>query len=200
MAKNDLYSMSNKIMFRRFLGLALVAWAFTASSLALAQGTSADYKLHAGDKIEISVWKEVDLQRSVTVRPDGRFSFPLTGDVVAAGRSVEEVRGDVENRLKKYIPEPVVTVTAVETGGNRVYVIGQVARPGMFVMNPELNVLQALTLAGGPTPFAKLDDISVLRGSGTAQKTLPFRYSQVVDGKSLAQNITLESGDVVVVP
>jgi polysaccharide export outer membrane protein len=93
-----------------------------------------------------------------------------------------------------------VTVTAVETGGNRVYVIGQVARPGMFVMNPELNVLQALTLAGGPTPFAKLDSISVLRGTGTAQKTLSFRYSQVVEGKSLQQNITLESGDVIVVP
>lgn len=187
-------------MLRRLLGLMLTVVTLAASSLSLAQGTPTDYKLHAGDKIEISVWKEPDLQRSVSVRPDGRFSFPLTGDVVAAGRSVEEVRGDVENRLKKYIPEPVVTVTAVETGGNRVYVIGQVARPGMFVMNPELNVLQALTLAGGPTPFAKLDSISVLRGTGTAQKTLSFRYSQVVEGKSLAQNITLESGDVIVVP
>ena len=200
MLGNDIYSMSNTIMLRRFLGLAVAVTAFVASSLALAQGAASDYKLHAGDKIEISVWKEPDLQRGVTVRPDGRFSFPLTGDVQASGRSVDEVRSDVENRLKKYIPEPVVTVTAVETGGNRVYVIGQVARPGMFVMNPELNVLQALTLAGGPTPFAKLDNISVLRGTGTAQKTLPFRYSQVVDGKSLQQNITLESGDVIVVP
>ena len=195
-----MYSMGNTIMLRRLLGLMLAVAALAAANLSLAQGTPTDYKLHAGDKIEISVWKEPDLQRSVSVRPDGRFSFPLTGDVVAAGRSVEEVRGDVENRLKKYIPEPVVTVTAVETGGNRVYVIGQVARPGMFVMNPELNVLQALTLAGGPTPFAKLDNISVLRGTGTAQKTLSFRYSQVVEGKSLAQNITLESGDVIVVP
>lgn len=200
MVRNRIYSMSNTIMLRRLLGLMLTVVTLAASSLSLAQGTPTDYKLHAGDKIEISVWKEPDLQRSVSVRPDGRFSFPLTGDVVAAGRSVEEVRGDVENRLKKYIPEPVVTVTAVETGGNRVYVIGQVARPGMFVMNPELNVLQALTLAGGPTPFAKLDSISVLRGTGTAQKTLSFRYSQVVEGKSLAQNITLESGDVIVVP
>ena len=200
MAGNNIYSMSNVIMFRRILGSVVAALAFAISAPALAQGVAAEYKLHAGDKIEISVWKEPDLQRSVNVRPDGRFSFPLTGDVVAAGRSVEEVRGDIENRLKKYIPEPVVTVTAVETGGNRVYVIGQVARPGMFVMNPELNVLQALTLAGGPTPFAKLDSISVLRGTGTAQKTLSFRYSQVVEGKSLAQNITLESGDVIVVP
>ena len=185
MAGNNIYSMSNVIMFRRILGLVAGRPGVRDSSApALAQGVAAEYKLHAGDKIEISVWKEPDLQRSVNVRPDGRFSFPLTGDVVAAGRSVEEVRGDIENRLKKYIPEPVVTVTAVETGGNRVYVIGQVARPGMFVMNPELNVLQALTLAGGPTPFAKLDSISVLRGTGTAQKTLsvplqPGRRRQV---------------------
>lgn len=188
------------MMFSRFFGLVAAAMALLASSVTLAQGTASNYELHAGDKIEISVWKEPDLQRSVTVRPDGRFSFPLTGDVVAAGRSVDEVRADVENRLKKYIPEPVVTVTAVETGGNRVYVIGQVTRPGMFVMNPELNVLQALALAGGPTPFAKLDGISVLRGTGAAQQTLSFRYSQVVEGKSLQQNITLQSGDVVVVP
>ena len=102
--------------------------------------------------------------------------------------------------MKRYIPEPVVTVTVEDVQGNRVYVIGQVTRPGMFVMNPQVNVLQALSLAGGTTPFAKLDSISVLRSSGTTQKTLPFRYSQVVEGKGLEQNITLESGDVVVVP
>ncbi len=165
-----------------------------------AQGAPNDYKLHAGDKIEVSVWKEVDLIRKVTVRPDGRFTFPLTGDIQASGRSADEIRTDIETRLKRYIPEPVVTVTVEDVQGNRVYVIGQVTRPGMFVMNPQVNVLQALSLAGGTTPFAKLDSISVLRSSGTTQKTLPFRYSQVVEGKGLEQNITLESGDVVVVP
>ncbi len=160
----------------------------------------ADYKLHAGDKLEVAVWKELDLQRNVVIRPDGRFSFPLTGDVQAVGRSADEIRTDIESRLKRYIPEPVVTVTVTEVAGNRVYVIGQVARPGMFVMNPQLNVLQALSLAGGTTPFAKLDSISILRSSGSAQRTLPFRYSQVVDGKGLEQNVILESGDVVIVP
>ncbi len=167
---------------------------------ASAQGAATDYTLHAGDRIQVSVWKEVDLQRIVIIRPDGKFSFPLTGDLQAAGRSVDEVRLDIENRLKKYIPEPVVTVTVEEAAGSRVYVIGQVNRPGMFVMNPRLNVLQALSLAGGTTPFAKLDDINVIRSSGPSQRTLPFRYSQVVEGKSLDQNVTLESGDVVVVP
>jgi len=165
-----------------------------------AQGAVADYKLHAGDSLEVSVWKELDLQRKVMIRPDGRFSFPLAGEVQAAGRSADEVRLDIERQLKKYIPEAVVTVMVEDISGNRVYVIGQVTKPGMFVMNPQLTVLQALSLAGGSTPFAKLDSISVIRGSGASQKTLPFRYSQVVEGKALQQNIDLESGDVVIVP
>lgn len=165
-----------------------------------AQDASADYKLHAGDSITVSVWKELDLQRRVIVRPDGRFSFPLAGEVQAAGHSADEVRVVIENQLKKYIPEAVVTVMVEDVSGNRIYVIGQVNKPGMFVMNPQLTVLQALSLAGGSTPFAKLGSINVIRGSGKSQQTLPFRYDQVVEGKSLEQNITLESGDVVVVP
>src|SRR5262245_15663781 len=161
---------------------------------------AAEYRLHAGDRITISVWKELDLQRKVMIRPDGRFSFPLTGEVQAAGRTPDEVRIEIENSLKKFIPEAVVTVIVEEFNGNRVYVIGQVTKPGMYVMNPSLNVLQALSLAGGSTRFAKLDNISIIRGSGPAQKTLPFPYSQVVDGKALQQNITLERGDVVVLP
>jgi polysaccharide biosynthesis/export protein len=172
----------------------------TVSLAAKGQGVEGDYRLHAGDSITISAWKEIDLQRKVMIRPDGKFSFPLAGEVQAAGRTADEVRVDIENKLKKYIPEAVVTVVVEDFAGNRIYVIGQVNKPGMFIMNPQLTVLQALSLAGGGTPFAKLDDISILRGSGSGQKSLPFRYSQVVDGKSLQQNITLESGDVVIVP
>lgn len=165
-----------------------------------AQAEQGQYRLHAGDSITIAVWKELDLQRKVMIRPDGRFSFPLAGEVQAAGRTPDEVRLDIEDKLKKYIPEAVVTVIMEDFSGNRIYVIGQVNKPGMFIMNPQLTVLQALSLAGGSTPFAKLDDISILRGTGPAQKSLPFRYNQVVEGKSLQQNIALESGDVVVVP
>lgn len=169
-------------------------------SVSTAQDNAADYKLHAGDSIMVSVWKELELQRKVIIRPDGRFSFPLAGEVQAAGRSADQVRVDIENQLKKYIPEAVVAVMVEDVSGNRVYVIGQVNKPGMYVMNPQLTVIQALSLAGGSTPFAKLDNISVIRGTGTSQKTLPFRYDQVVEGKSLQQNISLESGDVVLVP
>lgn len=187
---------------RRYLAPMLLLLAGTAlhSAGVQAQPAVGDYKLHAGDKIQVSVWKEVDLQRVVIIRPDGKFSFPLTGEVQAAGRSADDIRTDIEARLRKYIPEPVVTVTVEDVGGSRVYVIGQVNKPGVFAMNPRLNVLQALTLAAGTTPFAKLDDIIVLRGTGATQTTLPFRYSQVTAGKSLNQNILLESGDVIVVP
>ena len=165
-----------------------------------AQAVETDYRMHAGDQLEVSVWKETDLQRQVLIRPDGKFSFPLTGEVQAAGRSPAEIRADIENRLKVYIPEPVVTVTVTGVAGNGFYVIGQVNKPGAFVMNPRLNVLQALSVAGGTTPFAKLDNIIVIRGTGGAQRSLPFHYNEVSDGKNLAQSITLEAGDVVVVP
>jgi len=164
------------------------------------QASSGDYKLHSGDSITVSAWKEVDLQRKLIIRPDGRFSFPLAGEVQAEGRTADQVRTEIESKLKAYIPEAVVTVIVEDVAGNRVYVIGQVNKPGVYVMNPSLTVLQALSLAGGATPFAKLDDISVVRGTGASQKTLPFNYNRVVSGKQLQENITLQSGDVVVIP
>lgn len=161
----------------------------------------AEYRLHAGDVLDVSVWKEEELQKpKVVISPDGRFSFPLAGQVQASGRTLAEVRQDIEVRLKKYIPDPVVTVGLAEVGGNVAYVIGQVSKPGAFIMNPQINVLQALALAGGGTPFAKLDSIIVIRGSGASQKTMPFRFGQVSSGRDLNQNVTLEAGDVVLVP
>jgi polysaccharide export outer membrane protein len=161
----------------------------------------ADYRLHPGDKLDVSVWKETEMQRpGVVIAPDGRFSFPLAGQIVAAGKTVAEVRQEIESKLTKYIPDPVVTVGIAEVGGNVAYVIGQVAKPGVFVMNPAINVLQALSLAGGGTPYAKLDSIIVIRGPQGSQRVLPFRFSQVSAGKDLTQNVVLESGDVVLVP
>lgn len=159
-----------------------------------------DYQLHAGDQIEVSIWKEPDLQREVVIRPDGKFSFPLTGEINAAGRTVDQIRTDIESRLKKFIPEPVVTVSVTGIEGNRIYVIGQVKEPGSFMMNPQVNVLQALSLAGGMTAYAAANDILIIRRSGGNQQTLVFRYNDVSRGRSLEQNIQLESGDVVVVP
>jgi len=161
---------------------------------------AAHYALHAGDQLDVSVWKEPDLTKQIMVRPDGRFSFPLVGEINAAGRGVAEVQTEIETKLKRFIPEPVVSITLMNVGGNKVYVIGQVKTPGAFIMNPQVNVLQALSLAGGMTPFASLNNISIIRSSGTKQSVLPFRYEDVSRGRSLDQNVLLESGDVVVVP
>jgi polysaccharide biosynthesis/export protein len=134
------------------------------------------------------------------VTPDGKFSFPLIGILMAGGKTHEELRVEMETKLRKFVAEPVVTVTVTEVKGNVAYVIGQVVKPGAIVMNPAINVLQALSIAGGGNPYAKLDSIIVIRNSTAGQRIMNFRYGQVSSGKNLEQNVQLESGDVVVVP
>lgn len=181
----------------------LAASIFANASTAMAQanaGAVESYKVLPGDILTISVWREEDLQLDVLVRPDGAFSFPLAGDISARNRSVLDLQKELTTRLSRYISDPVITVSVKEVLGNKIYVIGQVTRPGVFVVNPQVDVLQALSMAGGTTPFASLNNIKVLRRSGKAQSALSFRYDDVVKGKDLKQNIMLQSGDVVVVP
>jgi polysaccharide export outer membrane protein len=178
--------------------LSLLLAGFNSQASAQAVPT---YTLNAGDTLDIAVWKEEDLtKKDVIVRPDGMFSYPLAGEINAVGHTVAQVEEQISSRLKKYIPEPVVSVSVKNLDGCRVYVIGQVSKPGSFVMNPRFSVLQALSLAGGLTPFAAANDIIVLRGNGNAQNILPFHYGEVTKGRSLNQNVLLEAGDVVVVP
>jgi polysaccharide export outer membrane protein len=158
------------------------------------------YRIQPGDLLIVSVWKEQDLQSEVLVRPDGGVSFALVGDLQAAGRTVEELRGAVNERLKKYIPDPAVTIAVKLIGGNRVYVLGKVNRAGEFPFSQPIDVMQALSLAGGATSFAALDDIRILRREQGKQTALRFHYSEVERGQKLEQNILLRSGDTVVVP
>lgn len=162
--------------------------------------TAEDYKLNPGDILSISVWKEPDLQKDVLIRPDGKFSFPLTGDISASGRSVDEVREQVKQRLMRFIPDLVVSISVIQIQGNKIYVIGQVGRSGEIVANPHIDVVQALALSGGMTPFADVNNISILRRTPTGQKAIPFKYRDIEKGKRLEQNIMLQAGDVVVVP
>ena len=159
-----------------------------------------NYTVKPGDLLSISVWKEPDLQKQTLVRPDGSFSFPLVGEVDAKGKTVADLNKTLSQRLTKFISDPVVTVSIQEIKGNKIYVIGQVNRPGEFIMNPTVDVMQALSMAGGTTPFAALGDIVILRRTSTGKLALPFRYNDLVKGKRLDQNIDLQSGDVVVVP
>lgn len=162
-----------------------------------AQGT---YPVNAGDIIEVLVWKEENLQKQVVVRPDGFFSFPLTGDIRAEGRTIEAIRSDITAQIARYIPDPVVSVSIFEPRGSKVYVIGQVNRPGEFPINRYVDVIQALSMAGGTTPFAKLDEIRILRREGGTQTATNFAYSDIAAGKRLQQNIVLKPGDTVLVP
>ena len=159
-----------------------------------------EYRVNAGDGLTISVWGEEGLTADVLVAPDGNCTFPLVGDVKAKGRTIAEIRQVLVSRLVRYIPDPVVTVSLIDISGNKIYVIGQVNRPGQYIMNPSLDVMQALSVAGGTTPFADLKSIKILRRTEAGQIALSFRYDEVVRGRNLAQNVLLQSGDLVVVP
>jgi polysaccharide export outer membrane protein len=180
-------------------GLLALVWSVP---VALADETSPPppYRIQAGDVLMISVWKEEDLKAEILVRPDGGLSFPLAGDIQASGLSVEELRAQIAKRLESFIPNPVVTVAVHTIGGNRIYVLGKVNRPGEYPFNRQLDVMQALSLAGGTAQFAAVNDIVVLRRENGRQQAIRFHYAEVESGRKLEQNIELRSGDTVVVP
>ena len=182
-----------------------ITWAFLLVfdwGLALGAGPAPmdGYLLRPGDLLVVSVWKETDLQADVLIRPDGGISFPLAGEITAAGHTVDEVTKLLETRVRKYVPDAVVTVSVKTVLGNRVYVIGKVNHPGDFPLSGPVDVMQALSLAGGATPFANTNGIRVLRRNGDHQIAIRFRYTDIEHGKKLDQNILLQSGDTVVVP
>ena len=160
----------------------------------------AGYRLGAEDVMLISVWKDEHLTKEVVVRPDGMFSFPLVGDIQAEDRTVEEIRTEIVKRLTKYIPNPNVSVAVTKILSYKVYVVGRVNKPGEYVIGHYTDVLQALSLAGGLTPFAAENDIKVIRRVKGQQQIFLFRYGDVRKGQDLEQNILLQRGDSIMVP
>lgn len=181
---------------RNFLVIAALIW---LTSPAQAEGEGG-YRIQTGDILQIVVWREPDLQQELLIRPDGGFSMPLVGDVSAAGKTFAELSSEVALLLQKFVPDAQVTITAKQLAGNKIYVLGKVNRPGEFTVNRNVDVMQALSMAGGTDRFAALDDIIILRRTGNRQTALAFSYSDVEEGEDLAQNIVLQSGDVIVVP
>ncbi len=179
--------------------LAVLPMAAVAQNPATPPMDESSYTLNAGDVLDISVWREDDLQRQVLVLPDGTISFPLAGQIDAAGRTTEDVQLAISDRLEKYIPGAVVTVSVLNVSGNKIYVIGAVNNPGEFQVTRSIDVMQALSLAGGLTPFAGEDSIRILRRENGADTSYPFYYSDVKRGEKLDMNIKLKSGDVIVV-
>jgi polysaccharide export outer membrane protein len=180
---------------------ALILFAVAAvSAFAAHSDALSGYQVQPGDLLTVTVWKETDLTGDVLVRPDFGLSFPLVGDLDARGKTVDQLREEITERLKKYIPSPVVTVATKVLAGNHIYVVGKVQRPGEYPVVRNVDVMQALSLAGGATPFAAVNDIIVLRRESAGQIVLHFQYNDVARGRDLRQNVVLQPGDTVVVP
>lgn len=160
-----------------------------------------EYIIQPGDVLEISVWKEENMIKDVLVRPDGGITFPLAGELYTGGKTIAALQTALSEKLSTYLSNPVVTISPKQLLGNRIYVIGKVAKPGMYLISSYIDVVQALSMAGGLTPFSAVNDILILRRSSNGkQHNIEFRYGDIEDGDKLKQNILLRSGDTVLVP
>jgi len=166
----------------------------------VAATTDPSYVIGAQDVLDIDVWKQKELTRTVEVRPDGRISLPLLNDIQASGLTPMQLAATITDRLKKFITDPQVTVIVTQINSQRVYILGEVTKPGAYPLLPGMNVLQALSSAGGFTMFANTKKIYVLRKQGGKQQKFPFNYKAVISGKHTDQNIVLRAGDQIVVP
>jgi polysaccharide export outer membrane protein len=178
------------------------------AAFGVASATAADegYRINGGDMLHISVYGEQNLNQDVPVQPDGGIAFPLVGNLNVRGMTLKDLQGKIANQLREsqYFPnltDNEVTVSMVKATGNSVSVVGQVKQPGTFAYDTQLDVMQALSLAGGLTPFASKSKIKILRRDPAGVQTaILFDYSEVEDGQHLDKNILLKGGDVVVVP
>lgn len=158
------------------------------------------YTIGPGDVLEVSVWKNDALTRLLVVLPDGKAAFPLVGDIELAGKTVSQVRKELEKKLARFVKDPIISVLVSRVDSLHIYVIGKVNRPGRLVLNTDINVMQALAMVGGLNTYAKRNKIKIFREKGSKTNIFPFDYDQVSEGKTMDQNIKLQRGDVVVVP
>jgi polysaccharide export outer membrane protein len=171
--------------------LALACWAVTAGA--------GEYRIGAGDVMDISVWKNDDLTRQRVVLPDGTVQMPLLGQVMVEGKTVVDLEKELEEKLAAFISNPILSVSLIQVNSMVVYVIGKVNHPGRFAVHKNIDVLQALSVAGGLTPFAKEKEIGVFRKINGQTKIMNFNYDEVSEGENLDQNIMLQRDDVIVV-
>ncbi len=158
------------------------------------------YRLNPGDVVRISVWREEELLREARIQPDGTVSYPLVGSVPAADRTPGEVAEAITERLEEFIPDAVVTVELLDAQGYRVYIIGEVGRPGEYQLSTPITMMQALSIAGGLTPFAGTSGIRILRSEREGQAVIAFDYDAVAEDGEMDKNIFLKAGDTVIVP
>jgi polysaccharide export outer membrane protein len=167
---------------------------------ALPAAVEPDYLIGPGDQLSIEVWKDRDLARLVTVLPDGKVAYPMVGEIMAAGKTVSHLQKEIEAKLSLYVKDAVITVEVRQVNSFQIYVLGHVRLPGRSILTSNIDVLQALAIAGGPDQFAKLSRIRIFRREGRKTVIIPFDYDDVISGKNPESNILLQRGDVVVVP
>ena len=161
---------------------------------------SEEYLIGPGDILDISVWKNQDLTKTVTVLPDGKIAFPLVGELQAANKSRGQLSEELRTRLHRYVPDADLSVVVTRVNSLLVYVIGRVNNPGHLVLNTNINVMQALAMAGGLNPFAKRNSIKIVRDGESPAKYFDFDYDSVFNGSEPSQNIQLKRGDIIIVP
>ena len=161
---------------------------------------ASDYAIGPGDVLDISVWKDEALTKLVTVLPDGNIAFPLIGQVKAAGKTLAVLHKELEIKLNRYVPDVSLSMVVSQVNSMLIYVIGRINSPGRFVVNTNVDVLQALAMAGGLNRFAKRGKIKIFREESGQTKTFSFDYAEVAKGEAIEQNIHLKRGDVIVVP
>jgi polysaccharide biosynthesis/export protein len=176
--------------------------AAAAANSAGSKAATADpnYVIGGQDVLDISVWKEAELTRTVPVRPDGKISLPLLNDVQAAGLTPTQLAAQITESLKKFVTNPQVTVIITQINSQRIYILGEVTRAGAYPLLPDMTVLQGLSSAGGFTQFANLKKIYMFRTENGKQVKYPFNYKDVISGKASDENVVLKAGDTIVVP
>ena len=159
------------------------------------------FTLGADDVLAVNVWKEAEVSRTLTVRPDGKISLPLVGELQASGKTPKQLQDEIVTKLSTYIPDPEVTVIVQEIHSHRFNILGRVEHPGSYLLTNSTTVLDAIAMAGGFRDFAKQKSIYVLRSNPDGTKMrLPFNYKEVVKGSNEGQNVRLEPRDTVIVP
>jgi polysaccharide biosynthesis/export protein len=189
-------------MVKRLLALVVVGVMLPGFLAAPVFGAAQDdvYRIGVGDVLSISVWRDESMSRQVKVLPDGTISYPLIGRVPAKGQSLDGLKQVITDRIRKYIPDPVISMEVVSVNSLKIYVIGKVNRPGRFELTDNIDVLQALALAGGLNAFARSSRVKIFRKKDKETRIIDFDYDAVSKGKQLETNIVLERGDVIVVP
>jgi polysaccharide export outer membrane protein len=162
--------------------------------------TAPDYVIGPDDVLTVIVWREKDISGDVAVRPDGKISLPLVNDVQAAGLTPEQLRVQVTEAASKFVEEPNVTVVVKAINSRKIFVTGQVSKPGPYPLLGAMTIMQALSVAGGVAEYADSENISILRMVGGKQESFRFNYKEVSKRKNLKQNIELKPGDTIIVP